>query len=103
MAILSATELAKYSAAELSVMAISDIIQELVKEQEAGRDANLNKIKSQISSRYGLASTPKLTDIIAAVPLELCKTLVPKLKAKPIRTASGVCIHFPFNHFSLSF
>lgn len=90
MVVQNAAELAKYSRAELAVMAITDIIQELVKEQEAGKDANLNKIRAQISSRYGLASMPKLTDIIAAVPLDLRKTLVPKLKAKPIRTASGV-------------
>jgi len=75
---------------QLAVMAIGDIIQELIKCHESGRDANLNKIKSQISSKYGLASTPKLVDIIAAVPQEWRKTLVPKLKAKPIRTASGV-------------
>lgn len=86
----SSIELAKYSSNELNVMAISDIIQELLKAHEEGRDVNLNKTKAQISSRYGLSSTPKLVDIIAAVPLELRKTLVPKLKAKPIRTASGV-------------
>nr|CAG4641518.1 EOG090X02DF [Eurycercus lamellatus] len=92
MVALSVTELSKYSASELSVMAIGDIIQELIKAHDGGKDANLNKIKSQISSKYGLASTPKLVDIIAAVPLELRKTLVPKLKAKPIRTASGIAV-----------
>ena len=75
---------------ELMVMAIGDIIQELLKASEEGRDINLNKTKSQISSKYGLPSSPKLVDIIAAVPLEHRKLLVPKLKAKPIRTASGV-------------
>ena len=90
MVALSAAEFSKYTASELTVMAIGDIIQELIKAQEDGRDLNLNKTKSQISSKYGLSSTPKLVDIIAAVPLELRKTLVPKLKAKPIRTASGV-------------
>nr|CAG4647725.1 EOG090X02DF [Moina brachiata]SVE92889.1 EOG090X02DF [Moina brachiata] len=88
----SSIELAKYSSNELNVMAISDIIQELLKAHEEGRDVNLNKTKAQISSRYGLSSTPKLVDIIAAVPLELRKTLVPKLKAKPIRTASGIAV-----------
>ena len=87
---LNAGELSKHSASELAVMAISDIIQELIRCQESGLDANLNKIKSQISSKYGLSTTPKLVDIIAAVPQEFRKTLVPKLKAKPIRTASGV-------------
>ena len=90
MVVHSSSELAQYSSNELNVMAISDIIQELVKAHEEKRDVNLNKTKAQISSKYGLSSTPKLVDIIAAVPLELRKTLVPKLKAKPIRTASGV-------------
>ena len=79
---------------ELTVMAIADIIQELIKANEEGRDINLNKVKSQISSKYGLASSPKLVDIIAAVPSNYRKILVPKLKAKPIRTASGVSIYF---------
>lgn len=75
---------------ELKVMCIADIINELLRAHDEGRDVNLNKIKSQISSKYGLASSPKLVDIIAAVPHQHRKVLVPKLKAKPIRTASGV-------------
>nr|CAG4649152.1 EOG090X02DF [Scapholeberis mucronata]SVE93493.1 EOG090X02DF [Scapholeberis mucronata] len=77
---------------ENSVMAISEIIQELIKAHDVGQDVNLNKIKTQVSSKYGLSSTPKLVDIIAAVPIELRKVLVPKLKAKPIRTASGIAV-----------
>lgn len=109
-------EYSKYSKIELSVLAISDIIQELLKAHENGKDLNLNKTKTQISAKYGLPSTPKvcqqvlnlffiiklillqLVDIIAAVPIEYRKILVPKLKAKPIRTASGVqdicCAHY---------
>lgn len=78
---------------ELAVMAIGDIIQELLKAHAEGRDINLNKTKCQISSKYGLPSSPKLVDIIAAVPIEHRKILIPKLKAKPIRTASGVSLH----------
>nr|CAG4650797.1 EOG090X02DF [Simocephalus serrulatus]SVE94115.1 EOG090X02DF [Simocephalus serrulatus] len=89
---MAPAELSKYSPIELSVLAISDIIQELIKAHESGKDVNLNKIKTQISSKYGLPSTPKLVDIISAVPLELRKILVPKLKAKPIRTASGIAV-----------
>nr|CAG4640687.1 EOG090X02DF [Eulimnadia texana] len=77
---------------ELSMQAISDIIQELIKAHEEGRDVNLNKVKTQISSLYGLPSSPKLVDIIAAVPANYRKILVPKLKAKPIRTASGIAV-----------
>ena len=75
----------KMSKEEMTVMAISDIIQELIKAHEDGRDVNLNKVKSQISAKYGLPSSPKLVDIIAAVPLDYRKILVPKLKAKPRR------------------
>jgi len=77
---------------ELMVIAIGEIIQELLKANQEGRDCNLNKVKSQISSKYGLPSSPKLVDIIAAVPLEHRKLLVPQLKAKPIRTASGIAV-----------
>jgi elongator complex protein 3 len=39
-----------------------------------------------------LDSSPRLVDIIAAVPSSARNILVPKLKAKPIRTASGVSL-----------
>ena len=53
-------EYSKYSKIELSVLAISDIIQELLKAHENGKDLNLNKTKTQISAKYGLPSTPKV-------------------------------------------
>lgn len=62
----------------------------LIKAQEDKKDVNLNAVKSKISSKYGLESQPRLVDIIAAVPADYKKVLVPKLMAKPIRTASGV-------------
>jgi len=85
-----ANQYAKFTKEELMVVAVGDIIQELLKANQEKRDCDLNKIKSQISAKYGLSSSPKLVDIIAAVPLEHRKLLIPQLKAKPIRTASGV-------------
>lgn len=75
---------------ERTVVVIQEIIQELLKAHDDGKDVNLNSMKSRISSKYGLDSSPKLVDIIAAVPYDAKKILLPKLKAKPIRTASGV-------------
>lgn len=72
------------------VMTIGEIIQELLRGHQENRDVNLNKLKTRIAAKYGLDSSPKLVDIIAAVPAEVRHILVPKLKAKPIRTASGV-------------
>lgn len=49
-----------------------------------------NRVKTKTSAKYGLEAQPRLVDIIAAVPPQYRRALVPKLKAKPIRTASGV-------------
>ena len=35
---------------------------------------------------------PKLVDIIAAVPEEFREALLPRLRAKPVRTASGIAV-----------
>jgi len=50
----------------------------------------VTRLKTKISGKYGLESSPRLTDIIAAVPVEHRKALLPKLRCKPVRTASGV-------------
>ncbi|NWX07661.1 ELP3 protein, partial [Caloenas nicobarica] len=80
------------SHAELMVMTIADIIKQLIEAHEQGKDVNLNKLKTKTSAKYGLAAQPRLVDIIAAVPPQYRKVLVPKLKAKPIRTASGIAV-----------
>ncbi|XP_026468306.1 probable elongator complex protein 3, partial [Ctenocephalides felis] len=85
-------ELLNISREERMVITIGEIIQELVAAHDAGKDVNLNRMKSRISSKYGLDSSPRLVDIIAAVPSEHKKTLLPKLRAKPIRTASGIAV-----------
>ena len=53
---------------------------------------HLIRLKGQIASKYGLSTQPRLVDIIAAVPPAYKKALLPKLKAKPVRTASGIAV-----------
>lgn len=77
---------------ERMVQCIGDIIQELIQAHHQDKDVNLNKIKTRISSKYGLDSSPRLVDIISAVPVEFKNILVPKLRAKPVRTASGIAV-----------
>uniref|UniRef100_A0A3Q0T3W0 Elongator complex protein 3 n=1 Tax=Amphilophus citrinellus TaxID=61819 RepID=A0A3Q0T3W0_AMPCI len=74
------------------MMTIADVIKQLVEAHEKGKDINLNKVKTQTSAKYGLEAQPRLVDIIAAVPPQYRRALVPKLKAKPIRTASGIAV-----------
>uniref|UniRef100_A0A670HWH6 Elongator complex protein 3 n=1 Tax=Podarcis muralis TaxID=64176 RepID=A0A670HWH6_PODMU len=78
--------------AELMMMTISDVIKQLIEAHDQGKDVNLNKIKTKTAAKYGLSAQPRLVDIIAAVPPQYRRVLVPKLKAKPIRTASGIAV-----------
>jgi len=80
-----------------SLAAVTEIVTELALAQREGRDVQLNRLKTKIASKHGLQSSPRLTDIIAAVPPELKKLLLPKLKAKPVRTASGVSLSMQCN------
>lgn len=85
-------ELVSASKEELMVITVSEIVSELIKAHEQSRDINLNRVKTKIASKYGLSSQPRLVDIIAAVPQQYKKVLLPKLKAKPVRTASGIAV-----------
>lgn len=78
--------------AELMAMTVSEIVSALIQSHKSGKDVNLNKLKGSVASKYGLKSQPKLVDIIAAVPADFRGALLPKLKAKPVRTASGIAV-----------
>ena len=81
---------ANLSNSELMALTVTEIISELLAAQQNKEVVDLNKLKSNISRKYGLPTQPRLVDIIAAVPAQHKKLLLPKLKAKPVRTASGV-------------
>ena len=40
---------------------------------QEGKDVNLNRSKTRLASKYGLETSPRLVDIIAAVPSEYKK------------------------------
>ncbi|XP_051831710.1 elongator complex protein 3 [Antechinus flavipes] len=80
------------SPAELMILTIGDVIKQLIEAHQQGKDIDLNKVKTRTAAKYGLSAQPRLVDIIAAVPPQYRKILVPKLKAKPIRTASGIAV-----------
>lgn len=72
------------------VKTCAEIVNELIIASESGKDVNLNGLKNRISRKNKLQNQPKLVDIIAAIPEQHKAALLPKLKAKPVRTASGV-------------
>ncbi|CAG8584830.1 734_t:CDS:2, partial [Paraglomus occultum] len=77
---------------ELMVKACAEIVNELITAHENNKDVNLNGLKTKYSKRNKLKNQPKLVDIIAAIPEAYRKALLPKLKAKPVRTASGIAV-----------
>ncbi|KAJ3255788.1 Elongator subunit [Boothiomyces macroporosus] len=74
------------------VKACSEIVAELVQGIKEKKELNLNGIKSRISRKYKMPTQPKLVDIIAAIPEEHKAVLLPRIRAKPVRTASGVAV-----------
>ncbi|ORX97648.1 elongator complex protein 3 [Basidiobolus meristosporus CBS 931.73] len=78
--------------AERLVKACAEIVNELIAAHDVGKNVNLNGLKTNISRKNKLANQPKLVDIIAAIPEQYKKILLPKLRAKPIRSASGIAV-----------
>ena len=82
----------QFSPEEGRVRAIAEIVSGLIAAAREDRDVNLNRLKSEASRRYALARAPKLVEIIAAVPEAHRADLLPRLRAKPVRTASGIAV-----------
>ena len=74
------------------LQAVTEVVHSLIRAYEAQVPVNLSKIKVEISKKHKLAFIPKLVDIIAAVPEDYRAKLLPYIKAKPVRTASGVAV-----------
>lgn len=80
------------SQAESLIKVCSEIVSELAKAHEKHETVNLNQLRAKLSKKHKMSGTPRLVDIIAAVPESMKAALLPKLKAKPIRTASGIAV-----------
>ncbi|EIW68046.1 hypothetical protein TREMEDRAFT_69538 [Tremella mesenterica DSM 1558] len=84
---------------ELHLLASSAIVRELIALHTAassssheGKEPNLGLLRNRYAKKYGLSVVPRLTDILAAVPDEWKDRLRGWLKARPVRTASGVAV-----------
>lgn len=72
--------------------ACTEIVHELHRIVKQNGKPNVAAIKSRMSHKYKLSIQPRLVDIIAAIPENLKDLLIPFVKAKPVRTASGVAV-----------
>lgn len=80
------------SQAETLLRVTSAIAAELIKAHDANQTVSLNELRAKMSKKYGFGGVPRLVDIISAIPDDYKKALLPKLKARPIRTASGIAV-----------
>jgi len=74
------------------ITAITEIVNLLIQVHKEGKVVHLNRVKQDVCAKYHVATQPKTVDIINAIPEQYKKTLLPALKAKPIRTASGIAV-----------
>lgn len=77
------------------IMAITDSINEIIQRYDKGDHLSIEIIKrmmQKISSKHNLPSIPKLVDLISVMPENYKAKLLPIIKAKPVRTASGIAI-----------
>ena len=76
------------------VLAVAEIVSRLVQlvTDDPSAAVDLNLLKKHACRKYGLKSSPKLVDILAAVPARHRAMLLPRLQAKPIRSASGIAV-----------
>ena len=73
-------------------LAISHIVHTLKEAYDTGTSLNLSKCKGAAAKKYKLQGIPRISDVIAAIPEHYKDKLLPYLKQKPVRTASGVAI-----------
>ena len=68
-------------------LAVAQVVTELIEAYNKGTaDLNFTKLKSRASKQYQLQGTPKLADILQALPLVYRDKLRPYLQTKPVRT-----------------
>jgi elongator complex protein 3 len=73
----------------------NSLIQEFESQQDPTKpkkDLNLNSLRSKMSKKHRLSNIPPLTAIIAAIPEHFKKYILPRLIAKPVRSASGIAV-----------
>ncbi|MES1914729.1 MAG: Elongator subunit, partial [Cercozoa sp. M6MM] len=78
--------------AEAHTRAVAEIVAEMVRCVKCKKRLNMRKLKNEAARRNGLERMPKIVDIIAAIPPQHKKLLLPYVRAKPVRSASGIAV-----------
>ena len=73
-------------------LAISHIVQTLISSYDSNESLNFTALKAKAARKYKLPGVPRITDILASIPIGYKPKLLPFLRQKPVRTASGVAV-----------
>lgn len=92
MPIISGHMSKKQDESQATLAALNEIVAALISACNSGQQVNLTRLKSEVASKHRLSSIPKLVDIISAIPESYRELLLPQVKAKPVRTASGIAV-----------
>jgi elongator complex protein 3 len=74
------------------VLATAEIVKTLVAAYDSQGTVNIARLRATVSSKHALPSMPKLMEILAALPEGYRDKLAPFLRAKPVRSASGIAV-----------
>lgn len=85
-------EIAGMSMQEKQILVVKEIIESLLEAHKNAQDVDLTRLRCNIAAKYQLSKLPTLVDIISGVPNQYKSILLPKLRAKPIRSASGIAV-----------
>jgi len=76
----------------MTVQTISEIVTILIQKFERKEPINMVQLVNEVSRRNRIPKAPKVVEIISAVPENYKNKLIPYLKVKPVRTASGIAV-----------
>lgn len=71
---------------------MAEVVRELMHAYDHRVPTNLTKLTADLAGKRRLKAVPRLMDIIAAVPEDYRDKLLPFIKSKPVRTASGIAV-----------
>ena len=79
------------------------IVDSVIAAYDAQETVDLTKIRKDACKAHKLPKAPRIVDIIGAIPREYKSKVLPYIRSKPVRTASGLCVcvcHVIFLSFS---
>jgi elongator complex protein 3 len=85
-------KLASSSSGATLVAVCADAAAALVAAYEAGQPLNVDAARKAACRKHRFAGTPRLTELLAAMPDSHRARLAPLMRAKPVRSASGIAV-----------